>query len=127
MRTYTLFRLPSGLLATRAALHGPSGVAGVRLVIDTGAAYTVLHPSFLERTGTASKGEISVRTLERIIHLPAFTVERISVFGAVLDQYTVLAYTPAAFTPGIDGILSIDILHTLKARLDFSSSVLLIP
>ena len=127
MRIYTLLRLSSGLLATRIALRGPVGVARAKLVIDTGAVYTVVHPSFLERIGITSKGEVRVRTLERTLRLPVFTVERISVFGAVLEQYPVLAYTPAAFTPGVDGVLSIDIFHSLKARLDFSSGILTIP
>lgn len=127
MRTYTLLRLPAGLLVTRAALHGPSGVAGVRLIIDTGAVYTVVHPGFLERIGTTPRGEMAVRTLERTLRIPAFTVERVSVFGTTLSQYPVLAYAPAAFTPGIDGVLSIDIFHTLRARLDFAAGVLIIP
>jgi predicted aspartyl protease len=127
LRTYILRRLSSGLLATQAAVRGPSGVATLQLVIDTGAVYTVVHPSFLERIGTTSTGEISVRTLERTLRLPVFTVERVNVFGATLNQYPVLAYAPAAFTPGIDGVLSIDIFHTLKARLDFAAGVLTVP
>jgi hypothetical protein len=56
-----------------------------------------------------------------------FTVEQLSAFGALLNQYRVLAYPPAAFTSGIDGVLSIDVLHTLNARLDFSSGTLVVP
>jgi hypothetical protein len=97
------------------------------LVIDTGAIYTVIHPSFVERTGASTLGEVAVRTLERTLRLPMVTVERLSVFGAAFNQYRVLVYPPAAFTPGIDGVLSIDILHSLNARLDFSSSTLTIP
>jgi predicted aspartyl protease len=108
-------------------LRGPLSVGRAQLVLDTGAVYTVVHPSFLERIGATSTGEISVRTLERTLRLPVFTVERISVFGATLNQYPVLAYAPAAFTPGIDGVLSIDIFHALKARLDFAAGTLTIP
>ena len=97
------------------------------LVLDTGAVYTVVHPRFLERIGATPRGETFVRTLERTLRIPVFTVERVSVFGVTLDQYPVLAYAPAAFTPGIDGVLSIDIFFTLKARLDFASGVLTIP
>jgi predicted aspartyl protease len=102
-------------------------VVTLQVVIDTGAVYTVIHPNFLERIGASPKGEISVRTLERTLRLPVFTVERFSVFGAMLNQYSVLAYAPAAFTPGIDGVLSIDVLRLLAARLDFSSGVITIP
>ena len=127
MKTYRLRRLSSGLLATQAAVHGPSGVATLQLVVDTGAIYTVVHPKFLERIGADSRGGIEVRTLERTLSLPVRRVERLSVCGAILNDYTVLAYAPAAFTPGIDGVLSIDIFHTLKARLDFASGMLIIP
>jgi len=127
LRTYRLSRLSSGLLITRVALHGPSEVVGVRLVIDTGAVYTVVHPKSLERIGVNPTGEVSVRTLERTLRLPAFTLERISMFGATRDQYPVLAYAPAAFTPGIDDVLSIDILRSLAARLDFSTGILTVP
>ena len=68
-----------------------------------------------------------MRTLEHTLRLPAFTLERISVFGATRDQYPILAYAPAAFTPGIDGVLGIDILRSLAARLDFSTGILTIP
>lgn len=69
-----------------------------KLVLDTGAIYTVAHPSFVERIGASATGEVRVRTLERTLRLPMFTVERLSVFGAALNQYHVLAYPPAAFT-----------------------------
>lgn len=59
-----LRRLSSGLLATQVAVHGPSGVATLQVVIDTGAVYTVVHPRFLERVGATPGGELSVRTLE---------------------------------------------------------------
>ncbi len=127
MRSYRLHRLASGLLSTRCAIHGPSSVAGVQLVIDTGAIYTVVHPSFVERIGASATGEVRVRTLERTLRLPMFTVDRLSVFGATFNQYRVLAYSPAAFASGIDGVLSIDILRSLNARLDFSSDILTIP
>jgi aspartyl protease len=102
-------------------------VATLQLVIDTAAVYTVVPPRFLERIGTTPRGETSVRTLERTLRIPVFTVERVSVFGATFNQYPVLAYAPAAFTPGIDGVLSIDIFLTLKARLDFATGGLTIP
>jgi predicted aspartyl protease len=108
-------------------LHGQSEVGRAQVVIDTGAIYTVVHPRFLERIGATPTGDVSVRTLERTLRIPVFTVERVSVFGMTLNQYPVLAYAPAAFTPGIDGILSIDILQSLGARLDFASGVLTIP
>lgn len=127
LRTYSLTRLPSGIFATRIALHGPLGVARIQVILDSGAVFTVVHPRFLEKIGAMSQGETLVRTLERSIRLPVFSVERISVFGAALDQYQVLGYRPAAFTPGIDGVLSIGILQTLQARLDFSSGTLTIP
>ncbi len=102
-------------------------MATLQLIIDTGAVYTVVHPRFLDRIRATPIGEVPVRTLERTLRLPVFTVERVSVFGATLSQYPVLAYAPAAFTPGIDGILSIDVFHALKARLDFAAGMLIIP
>jgi len=97
------------------------------VVIDTGAVYTVVHPRFLERIGGTPTGNVSVRTLERTLRIQVFTVEQVSVFGATLSQYPILAYAPAACTPGIDGVLSIDIFLTLRARLDFATGVLTIP
>jgi predicted aspartyl protease len=97
------------------------------VILDTGAVYTVIHPRFLERIAATATGEVLVRTLERTLRLPLFTVEHINVFGATLSQYPILAYPPAAFTSGIDGVLSIDILHTLKAHLDFATGTLTIP
>jgi Aspartyl protease len=127
LRTYTLLRLSSGLLATRVAIHGPLGATAVQLILDTGAVYTVIHPKFLERTGVTPAGEVPVRTLERTLHLPVFTVERVSLFGSVLGPYTILGYVRAAFTSGVDGVLSIGLLRSLAARLDFASGVLTIP
>jgi hypothetical protein len=97
------------------------------LVIDTGAVYTVVDPDFLRRIGATPTRAVLVRALERTLRLPGFIVNRLSIFGATFDQYQVLAYAPAAFTPGIDGVLSIDILRSLAARLDFASGRLTIP
>ena len=99
----------------------------MQLVLDTDAVYTVIHPKFLERIGATTTGEVAVRTLERTLRLPVFTVDRVSVFGAAFDQYQLLAYAPAAFTSGVDGVLSIGVLRSLAARLDFASGVLTIP
>ena len=98
-----------------------------KVVIDTGAIYTVLHPKFLERIGAIASGTIPVRTLERTLNLPVFTVKRLSVFGATFTQHPILAYPPAAFTPGINGVLSIDVLQSLAVRLDFASGTIVIP
>lgn len=127
MRIYTLVRLRSGLLATRVALHGPQGIAAVQVIIDSGAVYTVVHPRFLEKIGSVPQREAAVRTLERTVRVPVFMTDSVSVFGATLDQYPILSYAPAAFTPGVDGVLSIDVLRLLKVRLDFLTGVLTIP
>src|SRR5262245_34802743 len=58
-----------------------------------------------------SSREAFVRSPERTLRFPAFTVDWLSVFGAVFDHYQVLAYALAAFTVEIDGVLSIDILQ----------------
>lgn len=127
MKTYTLSRLSSGLLTTRVAIHGPSGTTAVQLILDTGAVYTVIHPKFLERIGVTPTGEVPVRTLERTLRLPVFTVDRVSVFGSMFGPYAVLGYAQAAFTSGVDGVLSIGVLRSLAACLDFASGVLTIP
>ena len=72
-------------------------------------------------------GTVAVRALERTVHLPRFMVNRFSVFGASFDHHQVLAYAQVAFTPGVDGVLSIGILRSLAARLDFASGILTIP
>ena len=127
LKTCILSRLPSGLLASRVAIHGPLGTTAVQLILDTRAVYTVIHPKFLERIGVTPTGEVPVRTLERTLRLPVFTVERVSLFGKVLGPYSTLGFAQAAFTSGVDGVLSIGILRSLAARLDFASGVLTIP
>jgi hypothetical protein len=127
LKTYTLSRLSSGLLATRVAIHGPLGTTAVQLILDTGAVYTVIHPRFLERIGVTPTGAVPVRTLERTLRLPVFTVDRVSLFGSMLGPLTVLGYARAAFTSGVDGVLSIGVLRSFAARLDFASGILTIP
>lgn len=51
MRSETSFELDGDLIVVEAVVVGPTGRAGIQLVLDTGAVLTTLAPSIAERIG----------------------------------------------------------------------------
>ncbi len=127
MKRYRAERVGS-LLLIRGALQGPGGTSVLRLLVDTGASYTVVPVEALEAIGCAPPPDaerVRMITGSGIVVAPRTPVSAVHVLGAELKDFPVVAYTlPFGF---FDGLLGMDVLSRLRARLDIASGEIALP
>jgi predicted aspartyl protease len=117
-RRYTLTRT-GNLFIARAAVKGPAGTKVINLLIDTGSTYTILPVEVLESIGispAASEEHERIATGSGYIIAPKVTVRSLSTLGKEFRRTKVIAHT-LPFGGPIDGLLGMDILCRLKARI----------
>lgn len=128
MRIYQL--LPVGVLYfTKAAVKGPKGISVLRLLVDTGSTYTILPVEVLETLGcnpTGSKKHIRITTGSGSILAPQVTVAWFQALGEKVESFKVVGHTLPAVGP-IDGLLGMDFLRRVKAKLNLASGLAEIP
>lgn len=123
-RSYTLIRTGRLLLA-RAAVTGPAGTKVLNLLVDTGSTYTILPAEVLESIGLSP---VESREHERIatgggyIIAPKVRVSSLSTLGREFRRFVVIAHT-LPFSGPIDGLLGMDILCRVKARISTAKGV----
>jgi len=117
-RSYSLTRTGI-LLIARAAVTGPAGTKVINLLVDTGSTYTILPVEVLESIGLSpaeSKEHERIATGSGYIIAPKVTVRSFSTLGKEFRRAMVIAHT-LPFGGPIDGLLVMDILCRLKARI----------
>ena len=100
----------------------------VRLLIDTGASYTVLPKKILQRIGCNLKqplGNKKIVTANGSITVPIVAVPSFNCLGVLQENYPVVALDlPAnSFT---DGLLGMDFLCEVKAVIDVAQGEILV-
>ncbi|OHB79351.1 MAG: hypothetical protein A2V98_10035 [Planctomycetes bacterium RBG_16_64_12] len=115
------FDAQQGLVVVRAERTGPSGIAVVRLALDTGATRTLINASLLVAVGydpAASLERAEVTTGSGVEFAALISVSRIVALGRELSDLPVLAHTlpPSA---GVDGVLGLDFLRGQLLTIDF--------
>ncbi len=109
------------VLWLRAAVSGNNNIPLlVRLLIDTGASYTILPKKILQLIGCnmdQTLGNKKIVTANGTITVPIVTVPSFNCLGIKLENYAVVALDlPAnSFT---DGLLGMDFLCEVKAIID---------
>lgn len=124
-RSYTLTRTGS-ILVARAAVKGPAGTIVINLLVDTGSTYTILPVEVLESIGispAASEEHERIATGSGYIIAPKVTVRSLSTLGKEFRRTNVIAHT-LPFGGPIDGLLGMDILCRLKARILTATGIL---
>jgi aspartyl protease family protein len=121
------YRLPQigDLYFTHAAVRGPSGVSVLRLLVDTGSTYTILPVEVLEALGcdpTASKARERIATASGYLLAPRVAVSWVQALGKKRRNMQVVAHTLPPAGP-IDGLLGMDFLIAIKAKIDLSTGV----
>ncbi len=116
MRTYKT-ELIKDLLSVKAALKGPEGTRVLRLLVDTGAAFTILPWEVLESAGYdpgGTKKRQKIITGSGYEFAPEIKVREFHCLGKSIEDYAVLAHNlpPGAF---VDGLLGMNFLR----RFDF--------
>lgn len=128
MRKYRLSRI-GNLYLTRAAVKGPLGVSVLRLLVDTGSTYTILPVEVLEALGcdpTLSKARVRITTASGYLLAPQVTVGWFQALGKEQGDFRVVAHTLPPAGP-IDGLLGMDFLVPMRAKIDLAGGVVEVP
>ena len=107
------------LLIARATVTGPAGTKVLNLLIDTGSSYTILPVEVLESTGLSpaqSAKHQRIATGSGYIIAPVVRVRQLSTLGKQFYRLEVIAHT-LPFGGPIDGLLGMDLLVRLKAKI----------
>jgi predicted aspartyl protease len=125
-RPYALHRR-RGLRFTNGALHGPTGVVVVELLVDTGAAFSLLSPAILRAIGIDPIQAVAhqrIATANGYIVAPVVIVPRLECLGQRFNQYRVLAHA-LPFGSALNGVLGMDFLERFPLRFELDLGVIL--
>ncbi len=128
MRSYTLQQL-GNLYFVKAAVEGPLGISVLRLLADTGSTYTILPVEVLETLGcspAASKEHVRITTGSGYVLAPQVAVSSLHALGRKYENFKVIAHTLPPAGP-IDGLLGMDFLTAIRARIDLGTGVVVVP
>lgn len=128
MKRYKLAN-SGNLLITKAAIAGPDSIKILSLLVDTGSSYTIIPAEALESCGCSpveAMKHLRIVTGSGFIVAPVVQLNWLSTFGVKIDNFNVVAHT-LPFSGPIDGLLGIDFLKLIKARIDIENSIVEIP
>ena len=111
-----------GLIVVRTRITGPAGDATAQLVLDTGAAKTMLPPGLLASVGidVASAREFaSIVTASHTISLPIIRVQSLEALGRVSKGLEVVC-GELPRTARVEGVLGLDVLGSGSLFIDFA-------
>jgi aspartyl protease family protein len=126
-RSYTLTRT-GNLLIARAAVTGPAGTRVINLLVDTGSTFTILPVEVLESIGLSpaeTKEHERIATGSGYIIAPKLRVRSFNTLGKKFSRFSVIAHT-LPFGGPVDGLLGMDILFRIKARIAVASGEIVI-
>ncbi|MBV9866828.1 MAG: retropepsin-like domain-containing protein [Abitibacteriaceae bacterium] len=128
------FNPHQGLIIVRTEVYGPSGVAVLRLALDTGASGTMVNVGLLSAIGydpSLAPDRVQVTTGSGVEYVPRLEVSRLKALGQERTNFPVLGHTlpPSASIDGLLGldfvrgqVLSIDIGLTSTAQVSYRGS-----
>ena len=94
------------------------------MLVDTGSNHTVLSLEALEKIGCSpveSRERIRIMTANGVVILPRVKVDALTVFEHRMEGTELIAHD-LPFSGPIDGLLGMDVLVTLGARIDIRAS-----
>jgi predicted aspartyl protease len=119
------FDARSGLIVIPVQIHGPAGVAQLRLALDTGATTTLVRPAHLEALGydpALAQERVQMTTGSGVEFVLRMRVARICALGNVQENFAVLGHTlPPSAT--VDGLLGLDFLRGGRLEVDFRAGI----
>lgn len=115
-----------GLIVVGVELHGPTGIAIVRLALDTGATRTLINASVLTAAGYELElvnDRVEMTTGSGLEYVPRIAVRRIATLGITRENHLVVGHTLPA-SAGIDGLLGVDFFAETKLTINFRERTL---
>ncbi len=118
------------LLTLRAYVADADGVyRNIRLLVDTGATYTVLPVRFLKKLGyevTDTAAKIPIAAAGGVLQVPLISVQRFSGLGCNVDDFAVVALDLPS-NSAVNGLLGMDFLVKHGAIIDTGRVEIWIP
>jgi hypothetical protein len=109
------------LIVVSVKLFGPTGIATVRMALDTGASTTLVNTGLLVSIGydpALIPDRLQVSTGSGVEFLPLIELKKITALGKSRNDFPVLGHTLPPST-SVDGLLGIDFFRDLKLTVDF--------
>jgi predicted aspartyl protease len=118
------------LLTLRAYVADPTGIyRGIRLLVDTGATYTVLPVGFLKTLGydvANAPQKTQVTAAGGNLQVPLVVVKRFSCLGCSVDDFSLVALN-LPLNSVISGLIGMDFLVRHRAIIDTGKAEIWIP
>ncbi len=118
MKSYKLEK-SGNLLILRAFIEGQKGRAYLKLLLDTGSAYTIIAQEILENIGcgpTTAKKKRRIITGSGYEIVPVVSVQKFHCLGKVVRNFEILAHTLPSGTY-VDGLLGMDFLSRFNVQI----------
>ena len=94
------------------------------MLVDTGSNHTVLSLEALEKIGSSpveSRERIRIMTANGVVILPRVKVDALTIFEHRIEGAELIAHD-LPFSGPIDGLLGMDVLVALGARIDIQAA-----
>jgi hypothetical protein len=114
-----------GVVIVDAEIHGPVRAVRARLMVDTGAAMTILRPAALAVAGydlTEPRSTVRIAGVNSVIYAPLFIVQRMTAIGHVWESIAVLSHAVPAGLP-FTGLLGANFLRNRRLTIDFRAGM----
>jgi clan AA aspartic protease (TIGR02281 family) len=114
------------IVVRRVKIDGPSGVREIDMVLDTGAAYTIIAWDVSKDIGydpAVSERRMPIVTANGIIEAPLITVRSIQIADLQAESVDVICHDIPEIT-GIEGLLGLSFLRRFKTLIDYTTGVL---
>jgi predicted aspartyl protease len=105
---------------------GPTQSTRARLLLDTGAAITMVRPMTLAAAGYDSSKPVStirVATMSGIVEAPLFFVQRLTAVGQTWERVAVLGYELPRGLP-FTGLLGANLLRGRRLTVDYRAGTI---
>jgi hypothetical protein len=109
------------LIVLNAKIFGPSGIAEVRMALDTGATTSLINTALLVSIGfdpTLEPNRLQVSTGSSVEYLPLVKLKKIVALKQEHNAFPVLCHTLPPST-SVDGLLGLDFFRDQKLVIDF--------
>ncbi|MEA3341691.1 MAG: retropepsin-like aspartic protease [Chloroflexota bacterium] len=114
------------IVLRRVRLCGPAGTREIDVILDTGAAYTVIAWDVIKDIGydpAISKRRMSTVMANGVIETPVITVESIELAELRAEAIDVICHDIPEIA-GIEGLLGLSFLRHFRTLIDYSTGIL---
>lgn len=110
-----------GAIVVVVQIRGPGGTTSARMLLDTGAAFPLIHPDVLTAIGidlSKPRGSMRITTVTTATDAPIYIVDRITALNKTRERIGVLAYSLPSSVP-VRGLLGLSFFRGRVLTLDF--------